>query len=128
MVWIFVPLIQVVEHRLLQRSNGRVTSTPDAPFGHFGEQSFYEIQPTATGRGEVDVISGVARQPGADLQRDRLGVDLDLGGKHRNEKQQSAPTVWERADGWTAVCNESRVLSHKQGRITGNLLGFTVKP
>jgi hypothetical protein len=44
-----------------------VTSTSDASFGHFGEQPLYQIQPTTTGRGVVDVISGVARQPRSHL-------------------------------------------------------------
>src|SRR5262249_9621108 len=52
---IFVALIQVVEHRLLQGSNGRVASAADASFGHFGKQSSHEVQPTATGRGVVNV-------------------------------------------------------------------------
>jgi hypothetical protein len=42
---------------------GRVASAPDTSFGHFGAQTLHEVQPTATGRSEVDVIARVARQP-----------------------------------------------------------------
>lgn len=58
---ISIPLVQIVKHGLLQRSNRRMASTPDASFRHFYEQSFHQVQPTTTRRGEVDVITRVAR-------------------------------------------------------------------
>src|SRR5215475_15585334 len=44
-----------------------MAAPPDASFGHFGKQSFHEVQPTTAGRGVVDVIARVARQPPAYL-------------------------------------------------------------
>jgi hypothetical protein len=58
-----VPLIQVVKQSLLQRSNRGMASTANASFRHLCEQSFHQVQPTATGWREVDVIARVTRQP-----------------------------------------------------------------
>jgi hypothetical protein len=40
-----------------------VTASTDTALGHLGEQSFHQIQPTSAGRGEVNVIARVSRQP-----------------------------------------------------------------
>ncbi len=40
-----------------------MASAADASFGDFGKQLFHQVQPTAIGRGEVNVIARVARQP-----------------------------------------------------------------
>ena len=55
--------MQVVEHGLLERSNGSMASTADASFRYFCKQSLDQIQPTSTGRREVDMITRMAREP-----------------------------------------------------------------
>ena len=62
---ILVALVQIVEHGFLQRSNGSVTSSTNASFGHLGEQSFHQVQPTPAGWREMNVIPRMPRQPTA---------------------------------------------------------------
>jgi hypothetical protein len=64
-----------------------VASAPDASFGHFGKQSFHEIQPTATGGREIDMVTGVAHQPSSHL--------IDLVGSVVIHHQVNINTCWD---------------------------------
>jgi hypothetical protein len=64
---IFVAVIQVGEHRFLQRTNGRVAATADTSFGYLREQPFYQVEPASAGRREVYVVAWMPRQPSSNL-------------------------------------------------------------
>jgi hypothetical protein len=57
---IAVPLIEIIQHCLLQGPNSGVTATPNAPLGHLCEQAFYKIQSTSAGGREMYVIARMA--------------------------------------------------------------------
>src|SRR5205807_7111984 len=62
---ILVPLVQVVEHGFLKGANSSVAASTDASFRYLSEQPLHQVQPTAAGRCEMNVISRVPRQPAA---------------------------------------------------------------
>ena len=47
---IAVALVQIVEHGFFQHSNCSVTASSDTAFGHFGEESLHQVEPTSAGR------------------------------------------------------------------------------
>lgn len=52
-----------MKHSVLQLSNGRVTAAANTPLGDLGEESLYEIEPTAAGGSEVDMVPGMTDKP-----------------------------------------------------------------
>jgi len=58
-----IALVQVLVHGLFQLADAGVTTSTDATLGYFAEQAFDQIQPTATGRREVHVVTRVTSEP-----------------------------------------------------------------
>src|SRR5262249_47880012 len=58
-----IPSIQVLQHGLLQLPDTGVTATANTALGQLRKESLYQVQPTSTGRREVNVVTRMPRQP-----------------------------------------------------------------
>ena len=63
LIGVTIPLLQVSKNGSLRMRCSRVEATPNTSLANFGKQSFHRVQPTPTGRREVNVVPSVASQP-----------------------------------------------------------------